>query len=173
MTCPLLGPPPPCPQHKGSAAWPVPMVQFACEQDLAPSSTHNLGLTRPQASFPLGMTDVSASENCNEQNASWHRELCRWSPAQRGIGGPGTFLGVPLGEGLAALHQTSFAKSPPLPASAFSGTPLLISESAPKALVFAGLPILRAFTGCLLCAAPEPWAKDIVVSEAGSALPGK
>lgn len=80
---------------------------------------------------------------------------------------------VPLGEGLAAFHQTSFAKSLFIPASAFSGKSLLISESAPKTLMVAGLPILQAFMECLLCTAAELWAKDMVVSEAGSALPGK
>lgn len=92
--------------------------------------------------------------------------------AQRGIRGSRHFS-LSLGEGLAAFHQTSFAKSLFIPASAFSGASLLISESAPKALMVAGSPILRALMKRLLCAAAELWAKDIVVSEAGSALPGK
>lgn len=49
---------------------------------------------------------------------------------------------------------------------------LLISKSAPTVLMFAGFLIPQAFIECLLCAAPELWAKGTVVNRTGPALRG-
>lgn len=50
----------------------APTVQLAHEQDPAPASTHDLGLTRSQASFLQDMTDVSTLGKGSEPSISWY-----------------------------------------------------------------------------------------------------
>ena len=77
MLCPLGDPPhPPC---QGCLA---PMVQLAHKQDPTPRSTHDLELTRSQASFPRDMMDVSTLESGSELSVSWYQELCGRHPCK-------------------------------------------------------------------------------------------
>lgn len=118
MLCPLGDPPhPPC---QGCLA---PMVQLAHKQDPTPRSTHDLELTRSQASFPRDMMDVSTLESGSELSVSWYQELCGRHPLQ-GLGDLGPLVGVPLWEGLAACHQMYWPNGCVHPVSTFSGTSL-------------------------------------------------
>lgn len=126
----------------------APAVQLICEQDLAPPSTHDLRLTRPQASSPLDMMDLSTLENGSELSGSWYQELCRPSPPARPRD-PGPFVA-----GGAGCVSSEYNRCVHPSIHLFWDVPS-ISESAPMALMFTDLPTPQAFMECLLCAASE------------------
>lgn len=98
----------------------APAVQLVREQDLAPPSTHDLRLTRPQASSPRDMMDLSTLESGSELTVSRYPELCRPSPL-RGLRDPGPFVAGGAGcVSSEVIGQIAVC----IPASTFSGMSL-------------------------------------------------